>query len=77
MSTAQPPSTLNTPNEADVIAIDQLRELYGRIRVELAKIIIGQDKVIEQLLTCVFARGHALLMGVPAYESVVVLPPRP
>ena len=68
----QPP-VLNTPNEADVVAIDHLRELYGRIRTELAKIIIGQDKVIEQLLTCVFARGHALLMGVPGLAKTLLI----
>ena len=74
MSTVQnPPPAPNPANEADVIAIDQLRELYGRIRTELAKVIIGQDKVIEQLLTCVFARGHALLMGVPGLAKTLLI----
>jgi MoxR-like ATPase len=74
MSTVQtPPATPNIANEADVVAIDQLRELYGRIRTELAKVIIGQDKVIEQLLTCVFARGHALLMGVPGLAKTLLI----
>jgi MoxR-like ATPase len=74
MSTVQtPPAAPNTANEADVVAIDQLRELYGRIRTELAKVIIGQDKVIEQLLTCVFARGHALLMGVPGLAKTLLI----
>src|SRR6187401_3180858 len=68
-----PPPPTNISNEADVIAIDQLRELYGRIRTELAKVIIGQDKVIEQLLTCVFARGHALLMGVPGLAKTLLI----
>ena len=74
MSTANFPSLSQTPpNEADVVAIDHLRELYGKIRVELAKVIIGQDKVIEQLLTCVFARGHALLMGVPGLAKTLLI----
>jgi MoxR-like ATPase len=74
MTTATTPSPAqNTANEADVVAIDQLRELYGRIRVELAKVIIGQDRVIEQLLTCVFARGHALLMGVPGLAKTLLI----
>ncbi len=67
------PPAQNPASEADVIAIDQLRELYGRIRTELAKVIIGQDKVIEQLLTCVFARGHALLMGVPGLAKTLLI----
>ena len=74
MSTVpSPPPAPNPASEADVIAIDQLRELYGRIRTELAKVIIGQDKVIEQLLTCVFARGHALLMGVPGLAKTLLI----
>ena len=59
--------------EADVRAIDELRELNGRIRAELGRVIIGQDKVIEQLLTCVFARGHALLMGVPGLAKTLLV----
>ncbi len=60
-------------SEADVQAIDQLRDLNGRIRAELARVIIGQDKVIEQMLTCIFARGHALLMGVPGLAKTLLV----
>jgi MoxR-like ATPase len=60
-------------SEADVQAIDQLRDLNGRIRKELARIIIGQDKVIELMLTCIFARGHALLMGVPGLAKTLLV----
>ena len=67
-TTVNPP-----PAEADVAAIDQLRDLYSRIRSELAKVIIGQDKVIEQLLTCIFGRGHALLMGVPGLAKTLLI----
>ena len=63
----------NAAQEADVIAIDQLRELNGRIRAELGKIIVGQHTVIEQLLTCIFARGHALLMGVPGLAKTLLV----
>ena len=48
------------------------KEGRARILAELRKVIIGQDKVIEQLLTCVFGRGHALLMGVPLPRLVPV-----
>jgi len=59
--------------EADVQAIDELRALNGRIRTELAKVIVGQDKVIELMLTCIFARGHALLMGVPGLAKTLLV----
>ena len=49
----------------DKEAVDQLRGQYGLMRQELAKVIIGQDKVVEEMLICVLSRGHGLLMGVP------------
>jgi MoxR-like ATPase len=59
--------------EADVLAIDQLRDLAVRIRAELGKVIIGQHHVVEKLLTCIFARGHALLMGVPGLAKTLLI----
>lgn len=61
------------PLEADVVAIDQLRDLYQKIRDEVAKVIIGQQDVIEQLLVCILARGHALLMGVPGLAKTTMV----
>ncbi len=60
-------------SEADVQAIEQIRDLNGRIRAELGKIIIGQHDVIEKLLICIFARGHALLMGVPGLAKTLLV----
>src|SRR5687768_4408973 len=57
----------------DVAAIDQLREVYGRLNDELKKIIVGQHQVIEQLAICLFARGHALLMGVPGLAKTLLV----
>ncbi len=60
------------PND-DVAAIDELRQVYGRLNEELRKIIVGQQKVIEQLAICLFARGHALLMGVPGLAKTLLI----
>ena len=49
----------------DVTAIDELRGVYGRLKKELSRVIVGQEQVIEHLSICLFSRGHALLMGVP------------
>jgi MoxR-like ATPase len=57
----------------DVQAIDELRVLYHKIRAEVARVIIGQDNVIEQLLICILARGHALLMGVPGLAKTTMV----
>jgi MoxR-like ATPase len=57
----------------DVAAIDELRETYARLNAELKKIIVGQQQVIEQLAICLFARGHALLMGVPGLAKTLLI----
>ncbi|RKU12463.1 AAA family ATPase [Candidatus Poribacteria bacterium] len=57
----------------DVAAIDELRSVYNQLKGELAKIIIGQEQVIEHLAICLFARGHALLMGVPGLAKTLLI----
>jgi MoxR-like ATPase len=67
-------SSLSSPlPQDDVAAIDELRQVYGRLCGELKKIIVGQEKVIEQLAICLFARGHALLMGVPGLAKTLLI----
>jgi MoxR-like ATPase len=70
---AQPPGTLSSASDHDVAAINELRELYQRLRQEMGKVIIGQDQVIEQLLICILAKGHALLMGVPGLAKTTIV----
>ena len=57
----------------DVAAIDELRSVYAQLKGELAKIIIGQEQVIEHLAICLFSRGHALLMGVPGLAKTLLI----
>ena len=57
----------------DVAAIDELGKTYQAFRAELGKVIIGQDEVIERLAVCLFARGHALLMGVPGLAKTLLV----
>ncbi len=70
MSDLQPGSPLQSD---DVAAIDQLRDTYNRLTKELSKVIVGQQRVIEQLCICLFARGHALLMGVPGLAKTLLI----
>jgi MoxR-like ATPase len=60
-------------SDDDVAAIDRLREVYGKLKKELGRIIIGQQPVIERLSLCLFARGHALLMGVPGLAKTLLI----
>ena len=57
----------------DVAAIDELGKTYQAFRAEIGKAIVGQDQVIEQLAICLFARGHALLMGVPGLAKTLLV----
>jgi MoxR-like ATPase len=57
----------------DVAAIDELGRTYAEFRAEIAKTIVGQDDVIEKLAICLFARGHALLMGVPGLAKTLLV----
>ncbi len=59
--------------DRDIAAVERLRDAHGRLRAELAKAIVGQDEVIERLLICLFAKGHALLMGVPGLAKTLLI----
>ncbi len=59
--------------EGDLSAIERLNDGYRRITKELAKTIVGQTDVIEQLLIAVFAKGHCLLVGVPGLAKTLMI----
>ena len=61
------------PSSDDVAAVQQCEQDYNRIRDELSKVIVGQDAVIEQVLVAIFARGHALLEGVPGLAKTLLV----
>ncbi len=63
----------DTPSDSDVIVIDELRATHDRMKAEMAKVIIGQDEVVERLLICILSRGHALLMGVPGLAKTLMV----
>jgi MoxR-like ATPase len=70
------PAPVSTPpqvSDADVAAIDAMRTLHAQLRAEVAKVIIGQEQVIEELLMAILARGHALLMGVPGLAKTTMV----
>src|ERR1700758_2059722 len=61
------------PTADDVAAVQRCEQAYNRIRDELAKVIVGQNDVIEQVLVALFARGHALLEGVPGLAKTLLI----
>ena len=59
--------------ENDLQAVETLHAAYQQITRELAKVIVGQREVIEQLLIAMFARGHCLLVGVPGLAKTLMI----
>jgi len=57
----------------DVDAARRLKESYDALRKEIAKVIVGQDKIVEQLLISLLARGHCLLVGVPGLAKTLLI----
>ncbi len=64
-----------TPVErtTDVDTARQLKDAYDALRKEIAKVIVGQDKIVEQLLISLLARGHCLLVGVPGLAKTLLI----
>ncbi|MCZ6794669.1 MAG: MoxR family ATPase [Planctomycetota bacterium] len=65
------PEAAGAGNDLEQVAA--LRESYDKIRRELAKVIVGQDEVLEQILISIFARGHCLLVGVPGLAKTLII----
>lgn len=63
----------NTPNEPGEELIAQVREHYDALRAEIAKVIVGQDEVVDQILLAIFSRGHAMLVGVPGLAKTLLI----
>ncbi|MBQ9431866.1 MAG: AAA family ATPase [Kiritimatiellae bacterium] len=57
----------------DAALVDALHDAYGKLRNQLAKVIVGQDSVVEELLIAIFSRGHALLVGVPGVAKTLLV----
>jgi MoxR-like ATPase len=58
---------------SDVAAIQQLVQKQKALKEEIAKVIIGQDEVVNQIVLSVFAGGHALLIGVPGLAKTLMV----
>ncbi|MFO0867613.1 MAG: MoxR family ATPase [Pirellulales bacterium] len=57
----------------DLEAVERLHRAYEQLTAELAKTIVGQRQVIEELLIALFARGHCLLVGVPGLAKTLLI----
>jgi MoxR-like ATPase len=61
----------NMSNE--VKAIDDFVVKYNEFKNEIAKVIVGQDAVVQQVLISIFCNGHCLLVGVPGLAKTLLV----
>ena len=59
--------------DADQAAVEKFRTQYAAVRAEVGKAIVGHDEVVDGVLTCLFAGGHALLEGVPGLGKTLLI----
>jgi len=58
---------------SDLEAVEQLSHAYRTMAQELSKVIVGQQEVVEQVLTAMFCQGHVLLVGVPGLAKTLLV----
>ena len=58
---------------SDVTAVENLVKKHQELKTEIAKVIVGQEKVIEQILLSIYTGGHSLLIGVPGLAKTLMV----
>ena len=57
----------------EVLQLDQLKSQFTTLKNEIAKVIVGQDQVVEELILSIFCKGHVLLVGVPGLAKTLLV----
>ena len=57
----------------EVFQLDQLKKQFTSLKNEIAKVIVGQDQVVEELILSIFCKGHVLLVGVPGLAKTLLV----
>jgi len=61
------------PLQDDIQAIEYFKTAHASLKAEIAKVIVGQEQVIDELLIAIFTRSHALLVGVPGLAKTLLI----
>ena len=72
-TTAKKSFVLLGDQEDDIQAVEALNDAYRGMTEQLGQVIVGQRKVIEEVLVAMFCRGHALLVGVPGLAKTLLV----
>ena len=62
-----------TAYKSDVEAVDALASSYKELKSEIAKVIVGQDEVVQTVILSLFSNGHSLLVGVPGLAKTLLV----
>jgi MoxR-like ATPase len=73
MSVSDPVAAVPDSATSDLDAARYLGEAYKSLEAELSKVIVGQRRVIEEILIAIFARGHCLVQGVPGLAKTLLV----
>src|ERR687884_429790 len=65
--------TTETLAANDMESVRRLQEGFKEIKQQLARVIVGQNEVIEELLIAMFSRGHCMLEGVPGLAKTLMI----
>lgn len=57
----------------DVELVKYLNQKYTELRKEVAKVIVGQDDIIDQIIIAILSKGHCLLVGVPGLAKTLLV----
>ena len=64
---------MNLEFKNDVEAVDAFTKKYAELKKEIAKVIVGQDQIVDNVLMAMFSRSHALLIGVPGLAKTLLI----
>ncbi len=64
---------MEVKNQSDVAAVDTLVKSYHELTKEIAKVIVGQDLIVKDVLISIFGQGHCLLVGVPGLAKTLLV----
>lgn len=62
-----------TQFSSDVEAIKHLQNKYQELKANIAKVVVGQDEVVSQLVMAILCNGHSLLVGVPGLAKTLLV----
>ena len=63
----------NPVKESDLDVLNHLKNSHDKLKKEINKVIIGQNKLIDELLISLLSRGHCLIIGVPGLAKTLLI----